>query len=283
MKELNVGPYSLRINSRKLLSALYGAVGVEGDARKSAIIAVDKIFKIGRDGVARELSQIPGISQDAIEKILASTSVQCPISELAARIASLELGGPLVDEGVQELTTICALLPAEMSHVVTIDLSLARGLDYYTGLILEVGLVNYPEFGTVVAGGRYENLTSEFTDQKFPGVGVSIGLGRLMDLLLSEKLVPTERKCPSVALVTVYDEKDRVWCNQVAHELRGLGLSTEVFYKAPKLGKQIEYAEDKGIRYVLFLDSTTRAIKVKDLITKEQAEVSSLADWVASL
>lgn len=283
MQELNVGPYSLRINSRKLLSALYGAVGVEGEGRKSAIIAVDKILKIGRDGVARELSQIPGISQEAIEKILESTSVQCPIAELASRIASLQLGGSLVDEGVQELATICSLLPAEMSHLVTIDLSLARGLDYYTGLILEVGLVNHPEFGTVVAGGRYDNLTSEFTDQKFPGVGVSIGLGRLMDLLVSEKLVPTQQRCPSQVLVTVYNEQDRVSCNQVAHELRRLGFPTEVYYKAPKLGKQIEYAEEKGIRYVLFLDSTTRAMKIKDLITKEQVEIASLADWVASL
>jgi histidyl-tRNA synthetase len=283
MKELNVGPYSLRINSRKLLSALYGAVGLEGDARKSAIIAVDKLLKIGRDGVARELSQIPGISQQAIEKILESTTVQCTIAELPERIGALQLHDPLVEEGVRELSTICSLLPRSMAHNVTIDVSLARGLDYYTGLILEVGLVNHPEFGTVVAGGRYDNLTSEFTDQKFPGVGVSIGLGRLMDLLISEGLVPTQQKCPSVVLVTVYDENDRVVCNEIAHELRELGLPTEVFFKSPKLGKQIEYAEEKGMRYVFFVDATTRGIKVKDLVTKEQVEIQSLAAWVASL
>jgi histidyl-tRNA synthetase len=229
------------------------------------------------------LSQIPGISQQAIDKILESTTVHCPISELPERIAALHLNDPLVEEGVRELTTICSLLPAEMAHLVTIDVSLARGLDYYTGLILEVGLVNHPEFGTVVAGGRYENLASEFTDQPFPGVGVSIGLGRLMDLLISEGLVPTQQKCPSVALVTVYDEKDRVLCNEIAHELRGVGLPTEVFYKSPKLGKQIEYAEEKGMRYVLFVDSTTRTVKVKDLQTKEQIEISSVSEWAKSL
>jgi histidyl-tRNA synthetase len=159
---------------------------------------------------------------------------------------------------------------------------LARGLDYYTGVIVEVGLDKYPEFGTVVSGGRYDNLASEFTDQKFPGVGVSIGLSRLMELLFSEGLIETKRISPSVALVTVYDENDRVFCNSVAHELRSSGVPTEVYFKAPKLGKQIEYAESKGMRYVFFIDSSTRQIKVKDLQTKEQREIASIGEWLSS-
>lgn len=283
MGELPVGPYTFRINSRKLLSAIYGALGLEGDSRAAAIRAVDKLLKIGRDGVAKELALISGISPAAIEAILRSTEIQCPISELATRVAALQLSDPLIEEGVQDLSTICALVPAEVARGLTIDLSLARGLDYYTGLIVEVSLDNYPEFGTVVAGGRYENLASEFTDQKLPGVGVSIGLTRLMDLLISEKLVSTLRKSPSIALVTVYDESDRPLCNQIAHELRTLGVSTEVYFKAPKLGKQIEYAEEKGMRYVFFVDASSRQIRVKDLQTKEQVDVSSIAAWAKSL
>jgi histidyl-tRNA synthetase len=126
-------------------------------------------------------------------------------------------------------------------------------------------------------------LASEFTDQKLPGVGVSIGLTRLMELLFSEKLVDTSKKSPSQVLVTVYSEQDRAHCNKVAHELRSCGVATEVYYKAPKLGKQIEYAEQRGMRYVLFIDSATKAVQVKDLVTKEQTPVSSLAQWASAV
>jgi len=283
MKALPVGPYTFRINSRKLLSAIYGALGLEGESRAAAIRAVDKILKIGRDGVAKELARIPSISPSTIDSILTSTEIQCSISELAGRVAALKLSDVLIEEGVKDLSTICDLVPAEVASGITIDLSLARGLDYYTGLIVEVSLDNYPEFGTVVAGGRYDNLASEFTDQKLPGVGVSIGLTRLMDLLISERLVSTQRKSPSIALVTVYDENDRPLCNQIAHELRSLEICTEVYFKSPKLGKQIEYAEEKGIRYVLFIDGSSRQIRVKDLHTKEQIEIASIASWASSI
>lgn len=279
MNDLAVGPYSLRINNRKLLGGLYGELGLAGAARKSAIIAVDKLLKIGADGVAEELSRIEGITTKAIDAILESTQIQCVASELRERVAALNLSSSDIEEGVNELITIADLLPADVARNLSIDLSLARGLDYYTGLIMEVGLTKYPEFGTVVAGGRYDNLASEFTDQKLPGVGVSIGLSRLMELLISEGLVNTTQKSPSIALVTVFSESDRVACNQLAHELRSHGVSTEVFYKSPKLGKQIEYAEQKGMRYVFFIDSVSRQAQVKDLTTKEQIPVPSIADW----
>jgi histidyl-tRNA synthetase len=164
-----------------------------------------------------------------------------------------------------------------------IDVSLARGLDYYTGLIVETVFDKHPEFGSVISGGRYDDLASEFTDQKLPGVGVSIGLSRLMELAFSESLVATARKSPTEVLVTVYDEADRPHLNIVAQELRSLGVPTEVFFKCPKLGKQIEYAESKGIRYVAFVDSTTRAVQIKDIVSKEQVAVSSLAEWVRTV
>jgi histidyl-tRNA synthetase len=282
MRALNVGPYTLRINNRKLLSALYAELGLAGATSKAAITAVDKLLKIGPDGVAAELRKIEGISERAVEIILRSTTIQCGPSELREKIAGLNLSSPLIEEGITELLTICELLPPEVTERLTIDMSLARGLDYYTGVIVEVGLDKYPEFGTVVSGGRYDNLASEFTDQKFPGVGVSIGLSRLMELLFSEGLIETKKVSPSVALVTVYDESDRVFCNTVAHQLRTAGVPTEVYFKAPKLGKQIEYAESKGMRYVFFIDSGTRQIKVKDLLSKEQREIASINEWLSS-
>lgn len=282
MERLQFGPFTIRINNRKLLGGIYAELGLSESARKAAIIAVDKILKIGADGVANELRKIEGISQSAIDTILRSTTIQCPISELSEKIAALSTSSAMISEGVQELITICSLLPDSVQERVVIDVSLARGLDYYTGLIVETVLDKHPEFGTVVSGGRYENLASEFTSEKLPGVGVSIGLSRLMELAFSANLVATAQKATTEVLVTVYDEGDRPRLNAIAQELRSLGVRAEVFYKSPKLGKQIEYAEAKGIRYVLFEDSGTRQIQVKDIVTKEQVAVSSLKDWANS-
>jgi histidyl-tRNA synthetase len=146
-----------------------------------------------------------------------------------------------------------------------------------------VGLSKYPEFGTLIAGGRYDNLASEFTDQKLPGVGVSIGLTRFMELLFSEGLIDTSRKSPSQLLIAVYSEADRPNYNRVAQQLRDLGVATEVFYKSPKLGKQIEYAEARGMRYVLFIDSGSQEMQVKDLVTKEQTSVNSAETLAAKV
>lgn len=279
MNEFPVGGYEIRINSRKLLAGLYEAIGLSGEARKKAIAVVDKLLKIGPEGVSRELAEIPGVGAEMVAAILASTKIRCKAGELARSVAALNLSSEEIEQGVLDLEMICSLLPESVLANVVIDVSLARGLDYYTGVIVEVGLVKYPEFGSVISGGRYDNLASEFTDQKLPGVGVSIGLTRLMELLFSEKLVDTSKKSPSQLLVTVYSEQDRAHCNRVAQELRGYGIATEVYYKAPKLGKQIEYAEQRGMRYVLFIDGATKAMQIKDLITKEQVPVASLAEW----
>jgi len=282
MEKLQFGPYKIRINNRKLLAGIYAELGLSESARKAAIIAVDKILKIGAEGVAKELRALEGVSQHAIDTILHSTTIQCSIAELPAKIAALNISSAVIAEGVQELTTICSLLPTSVQERVVIDVSLARGLDYYTGLTVETALDSYPSL-TVVSGGRYDDLASEFTDQKLPGVGVSIGLSRLMELAFTENLIPTTQKSPTEVLVTVYDESERPHLNTVAQELRSLGVPTEVFFKAPKLGKQIEYAESKGIRYVLFVDSGTRQIQIKDIVTKEQVTVSSLKEWTQSV
>ncbi len=283
MKELNFGPFQVRINSRRLLGGLYAELGLDEAARKAAIVAVDKLLKIGADGVKAELEKIAGISAKAVEVILKSTEIQCSASELPAKVAALGFSSDLISQGVSELVEIFGLIPDDVQPFVTVDVSLARGLDYYTGLIVETTLTKYPEFGSVFSGGRYEDLASEFTTQKLPGVGVSIGLSRIMDLALSEGLVPTGRKSPTQAVVTVYSEESRKACNEVAHTLRQAGLPTEVFYKSPKLGKQIEYAEAKGARYVLFVDGATREVQAKDLVTKEQSAVADLAAWARSV
>jgi histidyl-tRNA synthetase len=279
MQEVNLGSFQIRVSNRKLLTGLYSAIGVSDDLMKSAITAVDKLNKIGREGVEAELAKLGGLSPAQIGLILASTDIQCAAVQLHERILALGVRGEAIDRGVEEIVSVAALVPERVLQHVTVDLSLARGLDYYSGLILEVGMKEFPEFGTVAAGGRYDELASEFTNEKLPGVGASIGLTRLMELAFSQGLVDLKRRSPTVALVAVYDETDRMECTRIADILRSCGLPTEVYFKSPKLGKQIEYAEAKGVRFVLFVDVQGSTIQVKDLVTKEQTPISSLQEW----
>ena len=283
MEKLNFGPYTLRINHRGLLQGLYAQLGLNEEQCKHAIIAVDKILKIGPSGVRAELQKISGVTEAAIERIIETTSVQCTFAELPSRIAALNLESSEVAKAVEDLLTIGALLPTTVREHVVVDVSLARGLNYYTGLILETVMTNFPEFGSVFSGGRYENLASDFSTSKLPGVGVSLGLSRLMELVFDNSLIDTSQRTITKALVCVYNESDRPYCNEVATELRSAGLPTEVYFKSPKLGKQIEYADAKRIPFVLFVDAANRKVEVKNLATKEQTPIGSLREWATSV
>lgn len=281
--KIGIGKHTLRINNRKILKGFYESLGLSEEQSKAAITVVDKLDKIGVDGIQKELTKISGISSGAIGKICEATTVRCSPSEMRDKLSALAGKNLMFTDGVDELTELLSLLPKETKDRITVDMSLARGLDYYTGMIVEVGMVDHPEFGTVGSGGRYENLASDFSGEKLPGVGVSIGLTRLLDLAFSKGLLPTDKKTPAELLITVYSEAQRLWCNQVADELRAMNIPTEVFYRSPKLGKQIEYAEAKGIKKVLFLNDETKTIEVKDLTTKEQRQVKDLKELATPL
>jgi histidyl-tRNA synthetase len=283
MKGLGLGAFTIRLNSRKILSALYEGVGLTPEQIKSSIVAVDKLNKIGESGVREELAKVGGLTQQQVDTIVTSTTIKCAASELREKVGALGVTSDVLTSGIQELEEIVALISDEVTPYILIDVSLARGLDYYSGVIIETVFNDYPEFGTVAAGGRYDNLASEFTNEKLPGVGASIGLSRVMELAFSNGLVTATRRSPSEVLVTVYSEADRVACNKLADTFRAAGKNTEVYFKSPKLGKQIEYAEAKGVRYVVFYDAATNEVQVKDLVTKEQLKVESVEKWAEGI
>lgn len=279
MKGLALGAFTIRLNSRKVLSALYEGIGLSSEQIKSSIVAVDKLNKIGEGGVREELAKLGSLTSQQIDTIINSTTIKCSAEELRSKIGSLGVTSDLLSAGIKELEEIVALLSEEITPYILIDVSLARGLDYYSGVIIETVFNDYPEFGTVAAGGRYDDLASEFTNEKLPGVGASIGLSRVMELAFSNGLVAANKRSPSEVLVAVYSEGDRVACNKLADRFRAAGKNTEVFFKSPKLGKQIEYAEAKGMRYVVFYDASTQEIQIKDLVTKEQLKIESVEKW----
>lgn len=277
-----IARHGIKLNNRKLLQGIYRALGLEEEQRKAAITVVDKINKIGKDGVLKELREQLQLDSNVATKILEFAELRVSLADAEKKLPGLVPDDAWCAEGVRDILALKTLLPSEAVDVIEVDFSLARGLDYYTGTILEVHLIDYPNFGSVAAGGRYEDLASQFISKKLPGVGVSIGLTRLMDLVFSEKLIPVQERAPTKVLVAVADDVQRARCNEVARELRALGVSTEVNFTSPKFGKQIDYAAGKKIPHVLFI-SDSGEIEIKNLVSKEQAKVTSLKAWAEGL
>ena len=282
VNSLQLGSFSIGLNNRKLLHGMYAALGVEGEKRSSVIGVVDKFHKIGPDGVARELTGSVGISSQQAERIVELSGMTFPAEHAAESLIKLGLKAEQFSLGVEELGHTIACVPVVARQCMRVDLSLARGLDYYTGLTFETFFDQYREFGSVASGGRYDDLAGQFINQKLPGVGGSIGLTRLLSFVFEKKLQPLEVRSPAEVLVTVFDEQQRAHSNQIASDLRAHGIKAEVFLSSPKLGKQIEYAERLGIREVLFIDSATGAIQVKDLKSKQQRVLANPAELIAS-
>ncbi|NNE08937.1 MAG: histidine--tRNA ligase [Gemmatimonadetes bacterium] len=276
---LALGEHGIRLNNRKILQGLYESFGLDSQARAAAIATVDKLDKIGEEGVRDVFRAADEIDDVMADRILETTTLRAAPAEALAKLRAMGVANALFDEGVDELERVIELVPSDARKRLVVDLSLARGLDYYTGTIFEAYLDGQPEFGTVASGGRYDDLASQFTNKKLPGVGASIGLTRLMDLAFQKKLVETGRKSPARALIAIFDESERAACNAVADEVREHGVACEVALKKAKLGKQMQYADAKGIEYVLFVNAETKTVEAKELASGEQKEIEDLAAW----
>ncbi|MDZ4787022.1 MAG: histidine--tRNA ligase [bacterium] len=272
LSKLKLGEFKIKVNNRKLLLGIYEHFGLSTDQRAEAVIIVDKILKIGADLVITELKS-KGVSENVAQEIVKISKMQLSIPEFLSTIDSLGPCNETFKAGVTELRTILDLLIEEARENVVVDLSLARGLDYYTGTIIETVLTEYTSFGSIAGGGRYENLTERFSNKRLPGVGISIGITRLMSLIIAKNLIEPKEKCPTQLLITLNSEPELKPCIQLAERFRTDGISVEIFHKPSKLGKQIDYADKKGIRFVLF-QSEAGDYQIKDLLTKEQKSLS---------
>jgi histidyl-tRNA synthetase len=277
-RALELGDFQLRMNNRKLLLGFYQSLGLDETKAREVVVVVDKLDKIGVKGVFSELSETLALSRDISQKIVEMAELRLSPVEFKGRVESLGISNEQFTKGVDEIESVLRLVPGDLQRHIQVDLSLARGLGYYTGTIFEILLSNYLDFGSVAGGGRYENLTGQFLKHELPAVGGSIGLTRLMGLILERGLFEATKSCPSKVLVTVYNEEQRNICNERAEELRAVGVPCEVFYKTAKLGKQIEYAAAKGINFVLFVQESGKT-EVKNLHSKEQLEVEDIPTW----
>jgi histidyl-tRNA synthetase len=288
-RELNVGAFTIQLNNRKLMRGFFESLGVvDGEQQTLVLREVDKLDKRGADYVRDTLIAEPfGLSAETAQKILAfvqvrSTSLQDALEKLDA----LGPGPETMEQGRAELKEVLQLINAfgvPESHY-ALNLSIARGLDYYTGTVYETTLNDHPQIGSVCSGGRYENLAGQYTKSHLPGVGISIGLTRLYWQLRDAGLIGTARSTVDV-LVTQMDPAQLPAYLAVASELRGAGIATEVVLDGGKLGKQFKYADRAGIRFVIVLGEDELAkgvVTVKDLRREDQFEVAR-ADLIKTL
>jgi histidyl-tRNA synthetase len=278
LSSLPIPPIRMRVNNRKVAEGFYAGLGLPDTA--AVLRAMDKIDKIGPGGVTDMLVDL-GATQaqaDACVRFAAISGMPGGgFVAVAAAVAALGVTHPMLDEGLDELARVVDAAERSVPGVLVPDLSIARGLDYYTGTVYETYLVGHEGLGSVCSGGRYDELARD-GQRVFPGVGISVGVTRLVGALLGRSLVTTTRTVPSAVLVAVNAEEQRRDSEHVATTLRRRGINTEVSPTAAKFGKQIRYADRRGIPFVWFPGSDDSPDQVKDIRSGDQAS-ADVATW----
>lgn len=265
--KLPIPGFTISINNRKLSQGVFEALGlsdIEGVLRQ-----LDKLAKVGEAEVRKLLIEQVGASEEQADACLAFASIKATHEDLADKVGALGVSSDDITNALEELTFVIRTVDSSVPGACIADLSIARGLDYYTGTVFETFVEGHEDLGSICSGGRYDTLATD-NRHSYPGVGLSIGLSRLVSRLVTRSLVTATRTVPTVVLVAVTDEEHRVASVEVARVLRSRGISAEIAPSAAKFGKQIKYADRRGIPFVFF-PAEGGAGEVKDIRTGEQA------------
>lgn len=252
-KELDFGPFTIRLNNRKVLNGFFRSMGLE-DSITEVLRIIDKIDKIGEDNVRNELKEL-GLDDDKISSILTLIHLGGSNDEIIAQLENMGIEDETFLAGVSELKEVIGNMrllgmPEENFRL---DLTIARGLDYYTGTVYETTLNDYPKLGSICSGGRYDNLTGYYTKQRMPGIGISIGLTRLFSQLKEVGLLKVEKRTLVDALVVPLGSDQMPYCLKAAAALREQGIRTDVFYQEKGMKQKMKYASRLGIPYVVLV------------------------------
>ncbi|MGH8928603.1 MAG: histidine--tRNA ligase [Acidimicrobiia bacterium] len=277
-QRLEIGSFTIRINNRKVLKGLLEHAGItDGTVQALVLREVDKLERRGPDAVMGAVQGL-GVSADRVARLLEVVG-SGPLTgpSIDRRLEALSIGHPLIETGVAELREVFELLTAQGLHSDTyaLDLSIARGLDYYTGTVYETVLDEHPDLGSICSGGRYDDLASHFTSSRLPGVGISIGLTRLFAQLRSLGLAGVEESSVKV-LVALLDDAGLTQNLAIAARLREAGVNTEAVLEPSKLASQLKYADRSGIPFAVIVGEDERArakVLVRDMGSKHQEEI----------
>ncbi|MST50433.1 histidine--tRNA ligase [Mobiluncus porci] len=252
----------VHVNSRKVLEGACTALGItEVDA---VLQVIDKHDKVTPEVFSEMLSEL-GLSAEQVGKIWDLSGISGTDPSVVDEVRALQLDNPLLEEGLEDVARMLRAAALRGRDNVMADFKIARGLDYYTGMVYETFITGAESYGSICSGGRYDNLVSQ-GKRTFPGVGMSIGLTRLISIILANNWATASRSVPTTVLVLVDSEETRPAADAVAQTLRARGINTEVSPTASKYGKQIKYASTRGIPYVWFVEQG----EVKNLLTGDQ-------------
>ncbi len=272
-RRLGLEDFTIRVNNRKVLSGFFDRLGL-GKMTGDILRTVDKIDKIGANNVKKELTETFGVAQDATEKILAFIGLHGKNEDIIRSLRAIAEGSPMFSEGVEELDHVCRSIVAfgVPEENFRIDLSIARGLDYYTGTVYETTFNRHPEIGSICSGGRYDNLAGFYTDRKLPGVGISIGLTRLFFILNEKNYLDRTNNAPAHVLILPMTD-DLSPAIRTATVLRDAGIRTQIYTENKKFKAKIGYADKLGVPFALILGEDEIAVgtvTLKDMTTGEQ-------------
>ena len=266
----------IKINNRKILSGIAEYIN-EADKIVDITVAIDKLDKIGLDNVNAELAA-DGLSSEAIEKLKPIITLSGTNEEKLATMSNILKGSEAGMKGVEELNYILNMLKqCGLNNEVEFDLTLARGLNYYTGAIFEVKACDV-QIGSITGGGRYDNLTGIFGMPGISGVGISFGADRIYDVLNTLDLYPENAMSNTQLLFINFGEKETAYCMPIAAKAREAGVATEIYPDAVKMKKQMSYANSNGVRFVAMAgenEINEQKITLKDMTTGEQSLVTT--------
>lgn len=276
MRAIGFENFTIHLNNRKVLSGLLEKLGLE-DKTVPVLRALDKIAKIGYDKVKEEMGETAGLTPEQADEVLKLTTLEGSNTEVLAQIAEMVAGSAKGEEGVQDLRQVLEAADAVgiTDKNLKLDVSIARGLDYYTGTIWETFLDDLPGFGSVCSGGRYDNLTGMFMNNPLPGIGASLGLDRLLAGMEQLGML-TDVKTAAPVFIPYFDKTQLTAYLKIAASVRAAGVGVEIYPDPKKLGAQLQYADRKGFRYAIIAgtDELSRGIcQVKNLQEKTQEEV----------
>ena len=282
-KELGFDDFTIRINNRKILNGLFESLNQKGNSVEILRI-IDKIDKIGKEAVIEELEKIE-VDEESISKIMAFIGIEGATDEKLQKLKELDIQNEMFETGLDELTQVVKYVRAFgiPENNFKVDLTIARGLDYYTGTVYETFLNEYRELGSVCSGGRYENLAEYYTDKKLPGVGISIGLTRLFYKLNELQIINAKKKSISEILIVPMLE-DMSIPIRIANELRKNGINTEIFLNNKKLKAKMKYADKLEIPNVIVIgedEVNTGIVKIKNMITgnEQESKIENIVDY----
>jgi histidyl-tRNA synthetase len=273
-RDLGFDSFTIKINNRKILSGFFNSLGIEDSTY--VLRTVDKLEKIGIENVKKELAEL-GIPLEKIEKIMEFISIRGSNDEIIKELNKLNIENELFKTGLDELTKVVEYIRLfdVPENNFAIDLTIARGLDYYTGTVYETFLNDYPEIGSVCSGGRYDDLARYYTKQKLPGVGISIGLTRLFYQLTEGGIIKsTDNSLTQVLIIPMEGYLD--YAIKASSVLRKADIYTQVYLEEAKIAKKFNYADKLNIPYVIVVgkeEAENNKYTIKNMKTGEQKTI----------